>query len=372
MLFGEADIVEIGNVARQAVGAHGQHALVAFAAHFGFAVGFHLLRVGVAVAVVGLIARHFGARVDLAFAGAAVLAFLFFRRVLGLGLVLLAAVFGALLERFVALDQVEVAERELRGFGKSHLIVEQHRQRSEVAARLVGDPFAHQRQAGLGPLRRLLAGQCLAQHQFERARNRHILAALRAADRVAAHPHREARRQIAAHPVHVARARAPRSARAPSRRTPRRRAVRRARRGVQFLAVMLHAQGIAVGKTTRFGDLIGGQGTRGGGHLDRLADLRRRVGGKAHLDLGIARHRARHARQCGLEIVEGRLGGHFESALTSFDAGRKRQRSIFASIVMPGLVPWHPPFLVREGTGPRIKSGVTKGGSKLAALAKLA
>ena len=72
MLFGEAQIVEIGNVARQAIGAHGQHALVAFAAHFGLAVGFHFLRVGIAVAVVGLIACHFGACIDLAFTGAAV------------------------------------------------------------------------------------------------------------------------------------------------------------------------------------------------------------------------------------------------------------------------------------------------------------
>ena len=54
MLLGEADIVEIGNVGGQAVGPYGQHALVAFAAHLGLAVGFHFLRVGVAFAIVGL------------------------------------------------------------------------------------------------------------------------------------------------------------------------------------------------------------------------------------------------------------------------------------------------------------------------------
>src|SRR3546814_14805483 len=76
--------------------------------------------------------------------------------------------------------------------------------------------------------------------------------------------------------------------------------------------------------TARLGDLVGGQGTRRRRHLDRLADLRGRVGGKADLDLGIARYRARDARQRGLEIVEGRRCGHFESALTSFEAGRKK------------------------------------------------
>src|SRR3546814_109069 len=97
MLFGEADIVEIGNVGRQAVRAHGQHALVAFAAHLGLAVGFHFLRVRIGVAVFGLITRHLGARVDLAFAAAAVLALLFLLALLGLGLILLAAVLGAFL-----------------------------------------------------------------------------------------------------------------------------------------------------------------------------------------------------------------------------------------------------------------------------------
>src|SRR3546814_10249700 len=63
---------------------------------------------------------------------------------------LLAAVLGAFLERLVALDEVEVAQRELRGFGEGHLIVEQHRQRGQVAARLVTDPFADQRQARFG------------------------------------------------------------------------------------------------------------------------------------------------------------------------------------------------------------------------------
>src|SRR3546814_18443754 len=67
MLFGEAQIVEIGNVARQAIGAHRQHAFIAFAAHFGLAVGFNFLRVVIAVAIVGLFARPFGTCVALAF-----------------------------------------------------------------------------------------------------------------------------------------------------------------------------------------------------------------------------------------------------------------------------------------------------------------
>src|SRR3546814_9402583 len=55
------------------------------------------------------------------------------------------------------------SQRELRGFGEGHLIVEQHRQRGQVAARLVTDPFADQRQARFGSLRRPRAGQRLAQ-----------------------------------------------------------------------------------------------------------------------------------------------------------------------------------------------------------------
>src|SRR3546814_2783906 len=51
--------------------------------------------------------------------------------------------------------------------------------------------------------------------------------------------------------------------------------------GVELLAVVLHPQSIGVGKTARLGDLVGGQGTRRRRHLDRLADLRGRVGGKA-------------------------------------------------------------------------------------------
>src|SRR3546814_7323316 len=95
MLFGETDIVEIGHVGRQAVGAHRQHPLVAFAAHFGLAVGLHLLRVGIGVAVVGLFAVHLGPRVDLRFAGAAFFAFLLVGRLLGLSFLLVAAVLGA-------------------------------------------------------------------------------------------------------------------------------------------------------------------------------------------------------------------------------------------------------------------------------------
>src|SRR3546814_10303760 len=73
---------------------------------------------------------------------------------------------------------------------------------------------------------------------------------------------------------------------------------------------MLHAQRIGVGKAARLGDLIGGQGARRGRYLDRLADLGRRIGREADLDLGIARHRARDARQRGLQIVEGRGVAH--------------------------------------------------------------
>src|SRR3546814_9446624 len=115
MLFGEADIIEIRNVGRQAVGADRQHPLVAFAAHFGFAVGLHFLCVGVGVAIVGLVAVHLGARVDLAFAAAAILAVLLFLALFGLGLILLAAVLGAFLQRLVAVDPVAVLEREARG-----------------------------------------------------------------------------------------------------------------------------------------------------------------------------------------------------------------------------------------------------------------
>src|SRR3546814_6359897 len=107
VLFGEAQIVEIGNVGRQAIGTHGQHALVAFAAHFGFAVGFHFLRVGVGVPVVGLLPVHLGARVDLGFAAAAVLAVLLVGRFFGFGLLVIAAVLGPFLQRLVALEQVD-------------------------------------------------------------------------------------------------------------------------------------------------------------------------------------------------------------------------------------------------------------------------
>ena len=310
MLLGEADIVEIGNVGGQAVGPHGQHALVAFAAHLGLAVGFHFLGIGIAFAIVGLIARHFGARVDLTLAGAAVLAFLFFLALFGFGLIVLAAVLGAFLERIVGLHQVEVAQRKPRGFGKGGLIVDQHRERGQVGAGILADPFAHQRQPGFGPLRRLFAGQRLAQHQFKRARYRDFAAILRAADRVAAHSHRQAGPQIGAHSGHVAGAQRldPRAFHRIEGRGGER--LDRACRGVHRVAVMLHAQRITVGEAARFGHLIGGQGTRRGRHLDLLADLYRRVGGETYLDLGIARHGARHARQRGLEIVEGRLAGH--------------------------------------------------------------
>src|SRR3546814_10138278 len=83
VLFGKAQIGEIWNFGRQAIGTHGQHALVTFAAHFGFAVGFHFLRVGVGVPVVGLLPVHLGARVDLGFAAAAVLAVLLVGRFFG-------------------------------------------------------------------------------------------------------------------------------------------------------------------------------------------------------------------------------------------------------------------------------------------------
>jgi len=326
MLFGEADVVEIGNVGRQAVGTHGQHPFVAFAAHLGLAVGFHFLRVGVTVAIVGLIARHLGARVDLAFAAAAVLAFLFFLALFGFGLVFLAGVFGAFFHRLVAIDEVEVAERHLRGLGEGRLIVDQHRERFEVAAGFLGDPLAHQRQAGFGALRRLLAGQRLADQQFERARDRHIFLRLRAADRVAAHPHRERGREILAHPRHVARAERldPRALHRVERRCGK--GFGRTRGTVDLVAVVLHPQRIAVGEAARLGDLIAGQGARRGRHLDRLADLHRRVGGESDLDLGIAGHRARHARQCGFQVVEGRLGCHITSNLASFCDGRKRGR----------------------------------------------
>src|SRR3546814_20128999 len=135
MLFGEAQIVEIGNVARQAIGAHRQHAFIAFAAHFGLAVGFHFLRVGIAVAIVGLVARHFGTCVDLAFTGTAVFAFLLFLAFFGLALVLLAAVLGAFLQRLVAVDEVEVAERELRGIGEGGLSSEERRVGKECVSK---------------------------------------------------------------------------------------------------------------------------------------------------------------------------------------------------------------------------------------------
>src|SRR3546814_13680879 len=77
------------------------------------------------VAIVGLVACHFGTCVDLAFTGTAVFAFLLFLAFFGLALVLLAAVLGAFLQRLVAVDEVEVAERELRGIGEGGLIVEQ-------------------------------------------------------------------------------------------------------------------------------------------------------------------------------------------------------------------------------------------------------
>src|SRR3546814_15486037 len=101
----------------------GQHALVAFAAHFGVAVGFHFLRVGVGVPVVGLLPVHLGARVDLGFAAAAVLAVLLVGRFFGFGLLVIAAVLGPFLQRLVALDQVEVAPRQLRGLGNGGLVV---------------------------------------------------------------------------------------------------------------------------------------------------------------------------------------------------------------------------------------------------------
>src|SRR3546814_1307147 len=107
-------------------------------------------------------------------------------------------------------------------------------------------------------------------------------------------------------------------------------------------------------------------GTRRRRHLDRLADLRGRVGGKADLDLGIARYRARDARQRGLEIVEGRRCGHFESALTSFEAGRKRMRTRLLqsspSNETRGSFDLIRGPLLRWRNGPRIKSGVTKEG----------
>src|SRR3546814_11137618 len=76
------------------------------------------------VAVVGLFAVHLGPRVDLRFAGAAFFAFLLVGRLLGLSFLLVAAVLGAFLERLVALDQVEVAQRQLRGLGKGGMVVE--------------------------------------------------------------------------------------------------------------------------------------------------------------------------------------------------------------------------------------------------------
>src|SRR3546814_13466682 len=104
----------------------GQHALVAFAAHFGVAVGFHFLRVGVGVPVVGLLPVHLGARVDLGFAAAAVLAVLLVGRFFGFGLLVIAAVLGPFLQRLVALDQVEVAQRQLPGLAKGGLVVQPH------------------------------------------------------------------------------------------------------------------------------------------------------------------------------------------------------------------------------------------------------
>src|SRR3546814_11264631 len=79
-------------------------------------------------------------------------------------------------------------------------------------------------------------------------RVRSVVPVLRAADRVAAHPHLKAGRQISAHPCHVARAQRldPR----PLHRVEGGGSDRLAgaRRGVELFAVMLHAQRIGVGK----------------------------------------------------------------------------------------------------------------------------
>src|SRR3546814_11578073 len=133
MLFGEAQIVEIGKVARQAIGAHRQHAFIAFAAHFGLAVGFHFLRVGIAVAIVGLVARHLGTCVDLAFTGTAVFASLLFLAFFGPALVLPADVLGAFPQRLVAVVEVEGGDRELCGLGEGGLVV-QHPRNARAAA----------------------------------------------------------------------------------------------------------------------------------------------------------------------------------------------------------------------------------------------
>src|SRR3546814_19498403 len=68
----------------------------------------------------------------------------------------------------------------------------------------------------------------------------------------------------------------------------------------------------------------------------------------------------------GLEIVEGRRCGHFESALTSFEAGRKRMRTRLLqsspSNETRGSFDLIRGPLLRWRNGPRIKSGVTKEG----------
>ena len=55
-----------------------------------------------------------------------VLTVLLFLAFVGLALILFAAILGALVHRLIALDQVEVAQCELGGFGKGGLIVEQN------------------------------------------------------------------------------------------------------------------------------------------------------------------------------------------------------------------------------------------------------
>ena len=71
-----------------------------------------------------------------------------------------------------------------------------------------------------------------------------------------------------------------------------------------------------VGKAARFGNLIGGQIAAGHRHLEILANLARRVGGKGKLDLGLMRHRARGACQDEFECFEGGLLCHNAPSLS--------------------------------------------------------
>ena len=91
----------------------------------------------------------FAARLDLALALLAlVLAFL--ALVLLVGALVLAAALIGIVGDHVALDQFEILEQFGREAGKGALIVDREPQRIEIAAGLLLDPLADQRQAGRG------------------------------------------------------------------------------------------------------------------------------------------------------------------------------------------------------------------------------